>query len=67
MHFEEARAYAGLCADCRFSHVIKSDRGAAFFQCAKSFDDPSFSKYPRLPVRVCVGYEPESQVKARWE
>jgi hypothetical protein len=58
MNREEERAYAGLCADCRFVNINRSDRGTAFYQCGKSFDDLRFPKYPRLPVRVCAGYEP---------
>jgi hypothetical protein len=63
MHVEEARAFAGLCADCRFAHVIRSDRGTAFYQCGKSFEDSRFSKYPRLPVRACPGYEPKPKAE----
>jgi hypothetical protein len=37
--------------------VIRTDRDAAFYQCRKSFSDVRFSKYPRLPVRECIGYE----------
>lgn len=48
----------GLCADCRFRKTIRSDRGATFLQCQKSFTDPRFPKYPRLPVLACTGYEP---------
>jgi hypothetical protein len=59
---EEARAHAGLCADCKFARVNRSDRGAVFYQCTKSFEDPRFAKYPRLPVRVCAGYSPISPV-----
>jgi hypothetical protein len=50
----------GLCEDCRWMLVIQSDRGARFVQCVKSFDDPRFPKYPRLPVAVCPGREPRS-------
>jgi hypothetical protein len=56
MNLEEARSYAGQCADCRFARVYRSDRGAVFYQCAKSFEDPRFPKYPRLPVHDCPGY-----------
>ena len=56
---DEARAYAGLCADCRFARVMRSDRGTVFYQCGKSFEDPRFPKYPRLPVLACTGYEAE--------
>jgi hypothetical protein len=61
MHTEEARNRAGLCADCRFTRVIRSDRGAVFYQCGKSFVDSRFPKYPRLPVHACPGYEPEAK------
>jgi hypothetical protein len=60
MNVAEARAYAGLCADCQFARMIRSDRGIAFYQCGKSFADSRYSKYPRLPVRACPGYEPET-------
>jgi hypothetical protein len=39
--------------------MIRSDRGAVFYQCGKSFEDTRFAKYPRLPVLVCAGYEAE--------
>jgi hypothetical protein len=47
---------AGLCADCEYSKIVRSDRGAAFYQCLHSFTDPAFPKYPRLPVLKCSGY-----------
>jgi len=50
-------ASPGLCADCRLSKVIRSDRGATFYQCLKSFEDPRFPKYPQLPVLACAGYQ----------
>jgi hypothetical protein len=56
MPSEQQRRYAGLCADCRFARVLRNDRGAGFYQCGKSFEDPRFAKYPRLPVRTCQGY-----------
>src|ERR1700677_1384292 len=31
---------AGLCADCEYSKIIRSDRGGAFYQCLRSFTDP---------------------------
>ena len=61
MAAEDARAYAGLCADCRFARVRHSDRGAVFYQCGKSFEDSRFPKYPRLPVWACPGYESEAK------
>ena len=51
-----ARA-VGLCADCRYMRLIESDRRSKFYLCERSVTDPSFSKYPRLPVLQCGGYE----------
>jgi hypothetical protein len=48
----------GLCDSCVFRRVIRSDRGSIFYMCEKSFIDPSFPKYPRLPVLQCAGYQP---------
>jgi hypothetical protein len=47
---------AGLCAHCREARVIPSDRGARFIKCERARVDPSFARYPALPVVVCVGY-----------
>ena len=48
----------GLCADCRHSRVIASDRGSEFWLCERSRTDPAYPRFPGLPVRVCAGYEP---------
>jgi hypothetical protein len=47
----------GLCADCRFMRVVESARGSKFYLCDRSATDPTFPKYPRLPVLHCRGYE----------
>ena len=47
---------AGLCEDCRFARVIRSDRGSAYWRCDLSLSDPRFAKYPRLPVVTCSGH-----------
>jgi hypothetical protein len=52
------RAVAGLCATCRHARRVESAKGSVFWFCGRSADDPSFSKYPRLPVLRCEGYEP---------
>jgi hypothetical protein len=36
---------------------VTSDRGSVFYLCQLSKTDPSFPKYPRLPVLECRGYE----------
>jgi len=47
----------GLCATCRHANVIQSDRGKKYYLCQLGLTDPSFPKYPRLPVLACRGYE----------
>jgi hypothetical protein len=47
----------GLCETCVYCRVMRSDRGSTFYLCERSLTDPSFVKYPRLPVLQCVGYE----------
>ncbi len=51
------RLRVGLCADCRYMKKIESARGSTFYLCQRSATDPTFPKYPRLPVLQCCGYE----------
>ncbi len=46
----------GLCATCSFMRQMTSDRGSFFYLCGRSLTEPSFPKYPALPVLQCVGY-----------
>ena len=57
----------GLCATCIHKREIRSDRGSVFIQCGRSFTEPQYDKYPRLPVLRCPGYErnEKSQSKPR--
>ena len=48
----------GLCADCRHQRLQRGGR-SLFIRCALARTDPSFARYPRLPVTVCEGYLPE--------
>ena len=52
------RVDAGLCDRCRHQKLIRSGRGSVFSMCERSKTDPSYPKYPRLPVLRCPGYEP---------
>jgi hypothetical protein len=54
---KSAREIAGLCADCRHSRVVRSDR-STFYLGERSLTDPRYPKYPPLPVVACPGYEP---------
>jgi hypothetical protein len=46
----------GLCCDCVNAQRIQSDRGSTFYRCKLSETDPTFPKYPRLPVLQCFGH-----------
>jgi hypothetical protein len=51
----------GLCLSCRFSRPVTNRRGSTFYRCGRADFDPSFVKYPPLPVLRCAGFE--SQVE----
>lgn len=53
-----AQATDGLCERCQYRRVVQSARGAAFVLCQLAKDDPTYPKYPRLPVNACHGYRP---------
>jgi hypothetical protein len=46
----------GQCSACVHCRVIAARRSRFYF-CERSATDPAFPRYPRLPVRVCVGFE----------
>ena len=52
------RGRIGLCERCSHSRVMRSDRGSAFYLCRVTFDDPTFPKYPQLPVLSCSAFAP---------
>ena len=47
----------GLCFTCQHARVVRTDRGSVFYQCQRASTDPTYLKYPRLPVLRCPGYE----------
>lgn len=49
---------AGLCNACAHQQLVPNRRGSVFSLCKRSKDDPSFPRYPRIPVRECRGFEP---------
>ena len=49
----------GLCGVCIHHRWTSNRRGSSFLMCRKSAEDPSFPKYPPLPVRACRGFERE--------
>ena len=50
----------GLCGVCTHHRWTGNRRGSSFLMCGKSAEDPSFPKYPPLPVRACRGFAPET-------
>jgi len=51
-----ARLGEGLCAACTRASRIVNDRGSVFVRCLYATHDPSFPKYPRLPVIACRAF-----------
>jgi hypothetical protein len=47
----------GLCDRCRHQRVVRNTRGSVFSLCERSKVDPSYPKYPRVPVLECRGFE----------
>ena len=54
----------GLCRDCRYARQVPATQ-ATYWLCRRSVDDPSFPKYPRLPIRACRGFAWEDGEQAR--
>jgi hypothetical protein len=52
--------FVGLCAGCVHTRVVESRRGSRFRLCQRSRTDPTFPRYPNLPVRACRGFQPAS-------
>jgi hypothetical protein len=48
---------AGLCDTCTHVQIVRSSKGSSFVLCRLSEVDPSFRRYPTLPVITCRGYE----------
>ena len=47
----------GLCATCCHCRIVPGGR-STFYMCQRSFTEPEYPKYPRLPVVACRGYAP---------
>ena len=54
----------GLMPACEYGRRVSSSRASEFWRCERSSIDPTFPKYPRLPVVVCRGYEPRATPEA---
>ncbi len=54
------RPNSGLCDTCLHQRLVPNTRGSVFSLCERSRSDPSFPRYPRLPVSACPGHEARS-------
>src|SRR5262245_21224874 len=50
-------AEPGLCRACRHAKLNGTRRGTAYLRCTRAAWDTSLSRYPRLPVTLCAGFE----------
>ncbi len=55
----------GLCLTCVWVRSTTNRRGSVFFRCLRAETDPRFVRYPPLPVRSCVGYEPNATTSSQ--
>lgn len=64
MHAEQDAdvARVGLCVRCVNVHVIENRRGSRFYRCRLADVDPTFRRYPPLPVLSCAGFTPDGEV-----
>jgi hypothetical protein len=51
----------GLCEVCAHVRMIETKRGSRFFLCGRAEVDPSFPRYPRIPVEQCRGFTPRAE------
>jgi hypothetical protein len=56
-------AEVGLCWTCIHARRVQTSR-SRFWLCGRSATDPSFPRYPALPVLACRGFEPPNAAAA---
>lgn len=55
----------GLCATCDFHRVVTGRGETRYWLCRRAQVDPSFPRYPHLPVISCRGYSPSAAAGVR--
>jgi hypothetical protein len=50
-------AAPGLCGNCVHAKLNETHRGTAYLRCTRAAWDARLSRYPRLPVTACPGFE----------
>lgn len=53
---ETTGANPGLCGSCVHTRRVETGR-STFYLCERALTDPSYRKYPPLPVLACRGYD----------
>jgi hypothetical protein len=47
----------GLCQTCRHAKLNQTRRGTTYLRCTRAEWDPTLTRYPRLPVTECAGFD----------
>ena len=50
-------AEPGLCATCLHAKLNETRRGTAYLRCTRAEWDDRLTRYPRLPVLQCAGFD----------
>lgn len=51
-------APAGLCGDCIYATINRTRRDTTYLRCLRAAWDERLTRYPRLPMTGCPGFEP---------
>ena len=54
-------AEPGLCGACRHAKLTETRRSTVYLRCTRAAWDTSLSRYPRLPVTQCGGFDREEK------
>ena len=53
----DQKARVGLCLGCRHARLVSARMNNHYYRCDRAAVDPSYPKYPRLPMLQCDGHE----------
>ncbi len=60
----QAIDHRGLCVRCAHVRLVEGRGAAVFYLCERSFENPTFPRYPTLPVLACPGFETRREGEA---
>jgi hypothetical protein len=55
--WQKLGAEPGLCGACKHAKLNETRRGTVYLRCLRAAWDSTLSRYPRLPVTQCAGFE----------